>query len=197
MYEWWSHNSDINEFIDKLRSDNLDSIHRAIYSFCWRDLFWRRSGGLRRVGQMCQTNPSASSSRANYPPETETNLWVSSKTHNFNECFSLPQWSSMPSTHSATIVFYGTYITLACTWLPLHASLPQSPFLRPLAALATITWACVVASSRILLGHHTAPQVIAGCIYGLTFACVWFWPWTHGLSNLGHIVERHIRVYIG
>jgi dolichyldiphosphatase len=103
----------------------------------------------------------------------------------------------MPSTHSATIMYYGTYITLACTWLPLHASLPQSSFLRPLAALATIAWACVVAGSRILLGHHTAPQVIVGCIYGFTFACVWFWPWTHGLSDLGHIVERHISVYIG
>ena len=74
-----SHNSDINEFIDELLGDNLDSIHRAIHSFCWRDLFWCRSGGLRRVRQMCQTNPSASSSLANYLPETETIVWVSSK----------------------------------------------------------------------------------------------------------------------
>ena len=103
----------------------------------------------------------------------------------------------MPSTHSATILFYGTYITLACTWLPLHASLPESPFLRPFATVVIIACACVVAGSRILLGHHTAPQVIVGCIYGSTFACVWFWPWTHGLSDLGHIVERYISVYIG
>jgi hypothetical protein len=71
--------SDINEFIDELCSDNLDSIHRTIYSFCWRGLFWRRSGGLYGVRQMCQTNLSASSSRANYALETETNVWVSSK----------------------------------------------------------------------------------------------------------------------
>ena len=103
----------------------------------------------------------------------------------------------MPSTHSATIMFYGTYVTLACRWLPLHASLPQSRFLRPFAVLVTIAWACIVAGSRILLGHHTVPQVIVGCIYGFTFACVWFWPWTHGLSDLGHIVERHISMYIG
>jgi hypothetical protein len=44
-----SHNSDINEFIDERLSNNLDSIHRAIYSFCWRGLFWRRSGCLCRV----------------------------------------------------------------------------------------------------------------------------------------------------
>jgi hypothetical protein len=44
-----SHNFDINEFVDELRGDNLDSIHRVIYSFCWRDLFRRRSVGLRRV----------------------------------------------------------------------------------------------------------------------------------------------------
>jgi dolichyldiphosphatase len=103
----------------------------------------------------------------------------------------------MPSTHSAIIIFYGTYITLACAWLPLHASLPQTPLLRPLAALVAITFACAVASSRILLGYHTAPQVIVGCIYGLTFAYVWFWTWTHGLSDLGQIVERQISVYIG
>jgi dolichyldiphosphatase len=103
----------------------------------------------------------------------------------------------MPSTHSAIIMFYGTYITLASTWLPLHASLPQTPFLRPFAALVAITFACAVASSRILLGYHTAPQVIVGCIYGLTFAYVWFWTWTHRLSDLGQIVERQISVYIG
>lgn len=103
----------------------------------------------------------------------------------------------MPSTHSAIIMYYGTYITFACTWLPLHPSLPQSPFLRPFAALVTIPFACAVASSRILLGYHTPPQVIVGCIFGFTFACLWFWTWTHGLNDLGHIVERYISLYIG
>lgn len=107
------------------------------------------------------------------------------------------QTYGMPSTHSSAIMFYGTYITLACTRLPLHASLPQSPFFCPFVALVTIAWACVVASSRILLGYHTAPQVVVGCIYGFTFACIWFWLWTHGFSDLGYIVERHISVYIG
>ena len=99
----------------------------------------------------------------------------------------------MPSTHSAAIMFYGAYITLAS----LHASLPPSPFLRPFAALVSIPLACAIASSRILLGYHTVPQVIVGCIYGFTCAYVWFWTWTHGLSDLGYILERHIRVYTG
>lgn len=103
----------------------------------------------------------------------------------------------MPSTHSATIAFYGTYIPLACAWLPLHASLPECSLFRPFVALITIPWACVVAGSRILLGHHTAPQVIVGCIYGFTFACVWFWLWTQGLSDLGRTVEHYVRAYIG
>lgn len=42
-------NSDINKFLDKLRSDGADSGHRAIYSFCWRHLFLYRSGGLHRI----------------------------------------------------------------------------------------------------------------------------------------------------
>ena len=94
-------------------------------------------------------------------------------------------------------MFYGTYITLACAWLPMHTSLPQSPLLRPFVALVAVPWAFAVASSRILLGHHTAPQVIVGCIYGFTFASVWFWAWTHGLSDLGQTVELHINAYIG
>src|SRR6266851_6693973 len=111
--------------------------------------------------------------------------------------FSTLRPSRMPSTHSAAITFYGTYIPLACAWLPPHESLPGSRLFHPFIALVIVPWACAVASSRILLGHHTAPQVIVGCIYGFAFACVWFWLWTHGLSDWGRIVERHIRAYIG
>jgi len=111
--------------------------------------------------------------------------------------FSIPRPSRMPSTHSATITFYGTYIPFACAWLPLHASLPESPLFRPFVAFVVVPWTCAIACSRVLLGHHTAPQVIVGCIYGFAFACVWFWLWTHGLGNLAWIVERHIRAYIG
>lgn len=107
------------------------------------------------------------------------------------------QTYGMPSTHSATITFYGTYIPFACAWLPLHASLPESPLFRPFVAFVVVPWTCAIACSRVLLGHHTAPQVMVGCIYGFAFACVWFWLWTHGLGHLAWIVEHHIRAYIG
>jgi len=107
------------------------------------------------------------------------------------------QTYGMPSTHAATITFYGTYIALACAWLPLHTSLPESPLLRPLVAAVIVPWTCTIACSRILLGHHTAPQVIVGCIYGFTFACAWIWLWTHRLNVWGRIVEQHVRAYIG
>jgi len=100
----------------------------------------------------------------------------------------------MPSTHSAAIAFYGTYIPFARAWLPLHASLPESPFV----AFVVVPGTCAaIAWSRFLLGHHTVPQVIVGCIYGFAFACVWFWLWTHGLGDLAWIVERQVRAYIG
>ncbi|KAI9454003.1 hypothetical protein F5148DRAFT_1277388 [Russula earlei] len=102
----------------------------------------------------------------------------------------------MPSTHSAAITFFGTYIPLACTWLPLHTSFPKSPLFRCLVVLVTVPWTVAVARSRILLGHHTAPQVIVGCVYGFSFACIWFWLWVHGLNDWGQRVERYFGVYI-
>ena len=103
----------------------------------------------------------------------------------------------MPSTHSAIITFYGAYITMACAWLPLHQSLPDSALFRPLMTLMAVLWAFIVPGSRIWLGHHTIAQVVVGCAHGFTFACLWFSLWTHGLSVLGEIVENHVRAYIG
>ncbi|KAH9982398.1 hypothetical protein BGW80DRAFT_1161103 [Lactifluus volemus] len=107
------------------------------------------------------------------------------------------QTYGMPSTHSATITFYGTYIPLACAWLPLHPSLPENTLFRPLATLLAVPWALAVAGSRIRLGHHTVPQVAVGCAYGFTFAWGWFSLWTHGFNDLGRIAENHVRTYIG
>jgi len=107
------------------------------------------------------------------------------------------QTYGMPSTHSAAITFYGTYIPFACAWLPLYPSFPQTSLFRPLVVLVVVPCAFAVASSRIQLGHHTVPQVVVGCAYGFIFACGWFWLWTHGLSELGRIAEHDIRTYIG
>jgi len=96
----------------------------------------------------------------------------------------------MPSTHSATITYYATYVPLACLYLPIHASLPQSTLTRVVPPLIVVPWASLISISRIWLGHHTWPQVTVGCSYGLAFACVWFIAWTHGLSEYGKTLEQ-------
>ncbi|KAI0649910.1 phosphatidic acid phosphatase type 2/haloperoxidase, partial [Trametes meyenii] len=99
----------------------------------------------------------------------------------------------MPSTHSAVITFFAAYITLACMRLPIHPSLPASPALsRALPPLVVIPLASTIAVSRIWLGHHTWPQVVAGCAYGLLCAPVWFWLWTSGWNEYGRVVEAMV-----
>ncbi|KAL7284723.1 hypothetical protein ACG7TL_002029 [Trametes sanguinea] len=89
----------------------------------------------------------------------------------------------MPSTHSAVITFFATYITLASAFLPIHPSFPSSPALtRGLPPLVVVPLASTIAASRIWLGHHTWPQVAAGCAYGLVAAPLWFILWTKGLN---------------
>ncbi|TFK82873.1 PAP2-domain-containing protein [Polyporus arcularius HHB13444] len=103
----------------------------------------------------------------------------------------------MPSTHSAVITYFATYIALACAKLPIHPSLPDSPALsRVLPALVAVPLAATIALSRIWLGHHTWAQVGAGCAYGLLFAPLWFRMWTGGLNAYGPMLEDMVRVYI-
>jgi len=78
----------------------------------------------------------------------------------------------MPSTHSAAITYFATYIPLASLYLPVHPTLP--PKIRVLAPLLTVPWAILVVASRVWLGYHSWPQVIAGTLYGASFACGWF-----------------------
>ncbi|KAI0068357.1 PAP2-domain-containing protein [Artomyces pyxidatus] len=103
----------------------------------------------------------------------------------------------MPSTHSATITYYGTYIPLACTYLPLHDTLPPSIPVRLLAPALTIPFALLILTSRVWLGHHTWPQVFVGCLYGLAFGCLWFTIWMRGANQYGAVVERLVITYIG
>ncbi|KLO20698.1 PAP2-domain-containing protein [Schizopora paradoxa] len=95
----------------------------------------------------------------------------------------------MPSTHSAAITFYATYISLAAKFLPIHPSLPPSPLTRTLPVALAIPWASSVIYSRIRLGHHTWPQVGVGCAFGAIFAGMWFRLWTSGLNEAGWDVE--------
>lgn len=96
----------------------------------------------------------------------------------------------MPSTHSAVITYYAVYTVLACRYLPLHPSLPEGEVMRVLPLVIVIPWATTIAVSRIWLGHHTWPQVAAGCTYGLLFAPLWFRLWTHGVNDYGRMLEH-------
>jgi dolichyldiphosphatase len=103
----------------------------------------------------------------------------------------------MPSTHSASISFYATYIPLACAYLPLHGSLVTgSPFIRTLTPVVVLPWAATVLASRVWLGHHTWAQVFAGAALGLVFGALWFEGWTRGVNEYGWMVERALEPYL-
>ena len=104
--------------------------------------------------------------------------------------------SSMPSTHSAAITFYATYICLAAKFLPIHPSLPPSPLTRSIPVVLAIPWATSVIYSRIRLGHHTWPQVGVGCAFGAIFAGLWFRLWTSGLDKVGWEIEMWANAVI-
>lgn len=102
----------------------------------------------------------------------------------------------MPSTHSAAITFYATYISLAAKLLPIHPTLPASSLTRTLPVALAIPWASSVIYSRIRLGHHTWPQVSVGCACGVAFAGLWFRLWVSGLDEVGHDLEVWTNTFI-
>ncbi|KAI1782825.1 PAP2-domain-containing protein [Ganoderma leucocontextum] len=102
----------------------------------------------------------------------------------------------MPSTHSATITYFATYITLACAYLPIHPTFPSSPLTCLIPPLICVPLASTIAISRIWLGHHTVPQVAAGVAYGLFYTPLMFRLWTHGLNEYGPWAEDLVRTYI-
>ncbi|EJD03646.1 uncharacterized protein FOMMEDRAFT_19035 [Fomitiporia mediterranea MF3/22] len=99
----------------------------------------------------------------------------------------------MPSTHSATISHFGVYIPLACFYLPLHPSFPQSQYTRIIPPFIVIPWAIGIIRSRIWLGHHTWQQCAVGCLYGISFSLVWFALWVNGVNKYGRIVEEEVN----
>jgi len=93
------------------------------------------------------------------------------------------KWTyGMPSTHSTVIIYYATYITLACLYLTPTSPYSDCPPLLPLAVV--VPWAATIACSRVWLGHHSLPQVAAGSLVGATFALGWFWWWKNGADEL-------------
>ena len=102
----------------------------------------------------------------------------------------------MPSTHSATITFFATYILLAATYLPVHHSLPLNSASRVLPVLIAFPFATMIMMSRVWLGHHTRAQVLAGSAYGVVFASVWYALWTGGLNEYGKVIEKEFAHWI-
>ncbi|CED84311.1 Dolichyl pyrophosphate phosphatase and related acid phosphatases [Phaffia rhodozyma] len=78
----------------------------------------------------------------------------------------------MPSTHSTTISYFATYIVLTTAQI------------APLQSISVLALGTLICWSRIRLGHHTAPQVIAGVGLGITFGFAHHTLW-HGTDVLG------------
>lgn len=97
----------------------------------------------------------------------------------------------MPSTHSCSIAFFGTYLTLASLCLPFHprllSLLPNANHLVEQRATAlavrwslAVLWTTAAASvcwSRVKLGHHTPAQVLVGALLGSVIALIWLSLW--------------------
>jgi len=103
----------------------------------------------------------------------------------------------MPSTHSASIAYYATFVPLACLYLPLHPSVPGGEMARVVTPLIVLPLAAMIAVSRVWLGHHTWTQVAAGCAYGVAWAFLCFTLWTRGLNEYGRTIEQFVDELIG
>jgi dolichyldiphosphatase len=103
----------------------------------------------------------------------------------------------MPSTHSAAVACYATYIPLASAYLgDSESSLTAAPLFRTMVPLVVVPSAVIVASSRVWLGHHTWPQVAAGSLFGVSFSLVWFTIWANGVGERAKMLEDTVRVYL-
>ncbi|KAF8594487.1 hypothetical protein BDV93DRAFT_166336 [Ceratobasidium sp. AG-I] len=78
----------------------------------------------------------------------------------------------MPGSHSAAIIFYAIYATLAANLLPIHPAyhFPTSRYVHVIPSMIALAWAAGVSLSRVGLHHHTIEQVGAGCLLGAATA---------------------------
>lgn len=98
----------------------------------------------------------------------------------------------MPSTHSAVATFQATFTILACLYLPIHSSIPLGDSQRYFPILFIVPWAVSVMVSRVRLGYHTWPQVLAGVSWGFPCALVAYKTWVGGLNEYGRAVEEFL-----
>ncbi|KAG1741599.1 hypothetical protein EDB19DRAFT_1895041 [Suillus lakei] len=87
----------------------------------------------------------------------------------------------MPSSHASTCTFFAVYITFACLELPIHPTFPRFAVFAPVVVLP---WTCMIAMSRVRLGHHTWPQIAAGTLLGVCCASFWFKLWVEDVAGI-------------
>ncbi|PIA13894.1 hypothetical protein COEREDRAFT_32893, partial [Coemansia reversa NRRL 1564] len=78
----------------------------------------------------------------------------------------------MPSTHSAGLIYFVTFIVLVAQSASKEHGLSKRHALVSTFALCVVGSAAAI--SRVLNGHHTLAQVIAGSCLGASFASVWW-----------------------
>ncbi|CAG8587561.1 9977_t:CDS:2 [Paraglomus occultum] len=78
----------------------------------------------------------------------------------------------MPSTHSASTIYFAVYISLYIASSTRTLTVPLTLFITILLIAAlSVVW------SRVELGHHTRGQVIAGTMVGCLCARLWHSLW--------------------
>lgn len=107
----------------------------------------------------------------------------------------------MPSTHSASIAYFGVYLSLCIAFLKPHPRfLPNllsrrgdsedfSPIVRALLTAGVLYGAVSVMWSRVRLTYHTSAQVIAGASVGSILAITFFSFWQHTLAPHAPVAE--------
>jgi dolichyldiphosphatase len=75
-----------------------------------------------------------------------------------------------PSSHSVYMAFFSIYLTLLAS----RRLSFSTAFGKLFVMLLPWPFAAIVMYSRIYLGYHSLPQVIAGCLLGLILGISWF-----------------------
>jgi dolichyldiphosphatase len=111
----------------------------------------------------------------------------------------------MPSTHSSSIAFFGTYLSLCIARLKPHPRfLPHllsrsgdtEDFSLPIRVLLTggvLYGAGSVCWSRVRLTYHTPAQVLAGVAVGSSLAVLSFVVWQQRVAQVAPLVEGTVE----
>lgn len=183
--------ADVGHLADQCHCHVPHRLRHPVYPLRWGRIFRGGRDCLRILRQARQAShpPATPSSCPWNEGQGKEYLWVSFQFNIRITILYFVPLCSMPSTHSAVITHFAVYIPLACAFLPLHPSLPNSKWTRLLPSLVAVPWASAIVYSRMWLGHHTWPQCLAGCLYGTGFALIWFKLWTNGFNALGQSAE--------